>query len=96
MDNAIYFQALSTAARAKGKPLNDGEVAAIKRRLEQPIPIYDKEALRLRFIAVIRGAGYTGDAPERICAEHIDKYMEDVPGFIAMMEDYEKNDYDPE
>jgi hypothetical protein len=56
----------------------------------------DREMLRIRFLNVIRGAGYVNDAPESICNRYLDEYMKDVPAFIKMMEDYEKNDYDPD
>lgn len=34
-------------------------------------------------------AGYKNEAPDRIVAEHFDKMMEDIPGFIKMLEEYE-------
>jgi hypothetical protein len=37
-----------------------------------------------------------GAAPEAICTEWFDKYMENIPEFVAMLEDYEKNEGDPE
>ena len=45
---------------------------------------------------VIRLAGYQDGAPEKICSEWFDKYMENVPEFIKMMENYERNDGDPD
>lgn len=52
-------------------------------------PEYDREALRARFRNVTVLAGYKNEAPDRIVAEHFDKMMEDIPGFIKMLEEYE-------
>jgi hypothetical protein len=60
-----------------------------------PQPLPNREALRLRFLNVIRLAGYTGPAPERICGEYFDKYMENVPEFVKMLEEYERTYGDP-
>ncbi len=60
-----------------------------------PQPPPDREALRSRFLAVIKLAGYKGDAPKSICNEWFDKLMTDVPGFIKMMEEYERSNGDP-
>jgi hypothetical protein len=49
----------------------------------------DREALRERFRKVIIMAGYKGEAPDKILAEYFDTYMEDVPKFIKMLEEYE-------
>lgn len=89
MSNQVLLAALGAAARRKGSPLTASEMAAVEKGCQ-------REVLRLRFIAVIRGAGYKNDAPERICAEYLDEYMKDIPKFVAMLEDYEKNDFDPE
>lgn len=86
---AADFATINAAASAKGKPLTREELNALNS--EQ-----DNETLRLRFIAVIRGAGYVNDAPERICAEWFPKYIVDKPSFIKMLEEYEKNNFDPE
>ncbi len=59
-----------------------------------PTPPPDCEVLRERFRKVILGAGYA--TVDRILAEWFDKYMENVPEFVKMLEDYERNDYDPE
>lgn len=61
-----------------------------------PQPQYNREELRARFLNVIRLAGYKGEAPEAICAEWFDKYMQDVPKFIAMMQEYERTNGDPD
>lgn len=87
--NSELFNALSAAARAKGRPLSDSEKAEI-------VKGNTREVLRARFLNVIRGAGYVNGAPERICNEYLDEYMKDIPGFVAMMENYERNDYDPD
>jgi hypothetical protein len=84
-----HLAALRAAAQKKGAPLSEAEVKAAYSGCQ-------REALRIRFTNVIRGAGYLNDAPERICAEYLDKYMLDIPSFIKMMEDYERNDYDPD
>lgn len=55
-----------------------------------------REELRVRFLNVIRLAGYTGDAPEQICNEWLDKQIQKgIPDFIKMMEDYEAQYSDP-
>ena len=59
-------------------------------------PLPSREELRVRFLNVIRLAGYKGDAPESICNEYLDKYMQDVLAFIKMLEEYERNDGDPD
>jgi hypothetical protein len=91
--NPAALAALRAAAQAKGKPLSEAERDAVYASLKAA---HSRDVLRERFLKVIRGAGYVNDAPERICAEYLDEYMKDVPAFIAMMEDYEKNDYDPD
>jgi hypothetical protein len=55
-----------------------------------------REELRTRFLNVIRGAGYKGEAPEKICEEWFEKYMQNVPEFVKMLESYEQNNYDPD
>lgn len=85
----ILCQALAAAARDKGCQLSNDERAAV-------YAVALREALRQRFLAVIRLAGYRGDAPESICAEWLDKYMADIPAFEAMLERYEKADGDPD
>jgi hypothetical protein len=62
----------------------------------QPSQNEQREHLRERFLNVIRMAGYRDGAPESICNEWFDKYMENVPEFIKMMEDYERHDGDPD
>ena len=62
----------------------------------QPSQNQQRENLRERFLNVIRLAGYQDGAPEKICSEWFDKYMENVPEFIKMMENYERNDGDPD
>jgi len=85
-----YLDALRAAAKANGgRPLSAEQRDTVLRG-------HTREALRARFINVIRGAGYKGDAPERICAEWLDRYMADIPSFISMLEDYEKHNYDPD
>jgi len=70
-----------------------------KRRLEahqQRQNEDSREVLKVRFENVIRGAGYAEAAVTRIIAEHLDKYMENIPEFKAMLKSYEDNDYDPD
>jgi hypothetical protein len=89
MTNAA-LSALRAAAQAKGSPLTAAEVKAAYAGSQ-------REALRLRFLNVIRGAGYVlPGVAESICDKHIDNYMLDIPNFIKMMDDYERNDYDPD
>ena len=57
---------------------------------------FSRETLRIRFLNVIRGAGYTGEAPESICNHYLAEYMKDVPSFVDMLHRYETQDYDPE
>ena len=49
-----------------------------------------REQLRERFRAVIIKAGYVTYNGEKILAEYFDEYMKDIPGFVAMLEEYEK------
>jgi len=51
-------------------------------------PPPDREALRERFRKVILGAGYA--SADGILAEWFDKYMENVPEFVKMLEEYER------
>lgn len=85
--------ALRQAAKIVGRPLRQHEIDTINKSCAAA---YSRETLRERFLNVIRGAGYVGDAPEIICAEHLDEYMKDIPSFVNMLVDYELNDYDPE
>jgi len=78
---------LRAAAQAKGRPLTDMERAAVYAASQ-------REALRERFRKVILGAGYK--SAEGILAEWFDKYMQNVPEFVRMLESYEKNNYDPD
>ena len=48
--------------------------------------------LRARFHGVILGAGYSETAAQGILAEWFDLYMEDVPAFIKMLEEYERKE----
>lgn len=48
----------------------------------------DREQLRERFRRVILSAGY--QSADRILAEWFDKYTTNVPEFISMLEEYEK------
>lgn len=89
---SVLFNALSAAAQAKGAPLSDAERATIARQVQTAMT---RETLRLRFINVIKLAGYKGAAPESICAEYLDRYMQDVPKFISMLERYESSRGDP-
>lgn len=93
VDNAALFNALSAAAQRKGKPLSDAERIAIVREIEKG---HTREVLRERFLNVIRLAGYREGAPESICNEYLDRYMADIPGFIKMLESYERNYGDPD
>lgn len=52
-----------------------------------------RAVLRDRFRRVIISAGYTN--PEPILDEHFDRYMENVPEFVKMLEEYEHADGDP-
>jgi hypothetical protein len=61
-----------------------------------PQPPPSREALRIRFLNVIRLAGYKEGAPEAICNEWLDKYIQDVPAFVKMLEDYERNNGYPD
>lgn len=83
MNNTELFNALSAAARAKGSPLSDAEKAAV-------VKGQSREYWRVRFLNVIKGAGYRGEAPESICAVWLDKLMQDMPKFEAMLVDYEQ------
>ena len=60
-------------------------------------PQYTREQLRDRFLNVIRLAGYTSPGvAESICEAWLDKLMaKGIPGFIKMLEDYEREDGDP-
>lgn len=87
--NIEQLAALRNAAHKKGAPLSTAEVKAA---LDGTL----RETLRIRFLNVIRGAGYREGAPEKICAKNLDKYMLDVPEFIKMLESYEQNSYDPD
>lgn len=89
--NAETLAALRKAAQAKGHPLSDSERAAIVTGAGRT-----REYWRTRFIAVIRGAGYLNDAPERICDKHLDGYLSNIPEFEAMLVSYETNGYDPD
>ncbi len=51
-----------------------------------------RDALRARFHRVILGAGYSETAAQGILAEWFDLYMEDVPAFIKMLEEYERKE----
>lgn len=53
------------------------------------------EQLRQRFRAVIIGAGYSGEAPDRILAEYFPQYIEDIPAFEKMLAEYEQDGHDP-
>lgn len=55
-----------------------------------------RNALRERFHKVILSAGYSEIAAKGILEEWFEKYMLDIPSFVKMMENYEKNDGDPE
>jgi hypothetical protein len=84
----VYLAALRAAAQSKGAPLDDWEKAQVFKAAQ-------REALRQRFLNVIRLAGYKGNAPEEICAEYLDNYMQNVPEFEAMLKEYEDhNEYD--
>jgi hypothetical protein len=57
-----------------------------------PIPQDDKEALRERFRKVIKLAGYSDAAAEKILGEYFERYYAgDRAQFIEMMEEYEEN-----
>ncbi len=86
--------ALRDAARIVGRPLLQHEIDAVNKACADA---YSRDTLRERFLNVIRGAGYTSEGvAEKICAEHIDEYMKNVPEFVKMLLSYELNDYDPE
>ena len=89
IEPAKLFAALSAAARDKGRPLSDGEKAAVNREVLC-------QALRARFLNVIRLAGYREGAPEAICNEWLPKYMADIPAFETMLTSYELADGDPD
>lgn len=89
MTQSGYEIALRAAAQAAGRPLLQHEIAAIDAS-------FSRETLRIRFLNVIRGAGYTGEAPESICNHYLAEYMKDVPSFVDMLHRYETQDYDPE
>lgn len=78
---------LREAARLAGRPLRQHEIDNINKACDPR----SRANLEQRFIKVIRGAGYVNDALERICAEHIDAYMKNIPEFIKMLEEYEAN-----
>lgn len=83
---SILEQRLREAAARKGSPLSVAEVEVVGKEIEV-------DELRERFRKVVRGAGYQGD---RIVEEWFPRLLAgDRKEFIAMMEDYEKNDYDP-
>lgn len=84
-----YIAALREASQAKGSPLTDAERAEAFRKSYHA-------ALRARFLKVIWLAGYRNDVPERICAEYFDEYVADIPGFVAMLKDYEDKYGDPD
>lgn len=75
--------ALRDAAARVGRPLRQHEIDAVNNNST-------RATLRLRFLNVIRLAGYRENAPERICNEHLDEYMKDIPSFVKMLEDYER------
>ena len=66
--------------------------------LTEPCPycLRYREDLRQRFLAVIRLAGYGPNAAEGILAEWFDKYMTDIPGFEAMLKEYEDSNGHPD
>jgi len=76
------LNALSAAAHAKGGPLTDAEREAVYRG-------HTRAALRERFLKVIRGAGYSDGIS--ILNEYFDQYMADIPNFVKMLEEYEKD-----
>jgi hypothetical protein len=81
--DSVLFAVLNKAAQAKGSPLSDVERAAARHDAL-------REAYRIRFTNVIRLAGYKNDAPDTICAAHIDEYLKDLGRFDAMLTDYEQ------
>ena len=93
MTQSGYEIALRAAAQAAGRPLLQHEIAAISKACDAS---FSRETLRIRFLNVIRGAGYTGEAPESICNHYLAEYMKDVPSFVDMLHRYETQDYDPE
>jgi hypothetical protein len=58
------------------------------RIIQVPRPQTERDTLRERFRKVILLAGYT--RPEIILDEYFDKYMENIPEFVRMMEEYEE------
>lgn len=84
----ILIAELQAAAKAAGRPLTTAEQQAAHTRCL-------RAALRERFINVIKLAGYKNNAPESICNEYLDRYMANVPEFVKMLEDYERNYGDP-
>ncbi len=86
--------ALRQAAKIVGRPLLQHEIDVVNKACAAAL---SRETLQARFLNVRRGAGYTSEGvAEKICAEHLDEYMKNVPAFVKMLLSYELNDYDPE
>lgn len=80
-----FEEKLREASQRKGSPLSDSEKAAVhKEWTEQG----RREELSAHFLAVIAGEGY--GHPEHIRDKYLDEYMQDVPRFVAMLEEYER------
>ncbi len=85
MNQTQYLEALRAAAQRKGAPLTSAEIADIGK---QP----DRAALSKRFHNVVILAGYPASYADKVVAEYLDSYMQDMPQFLAMMQQYE-DDY---
>lgn len=48
--------------------------------------------LEARFRAVIASRGYSGPAIDGIIEEWLPKYLKDIPGFLQMLDKYEKGE----
>lgn len=79
-NNAILLAALAKAAQEKKRPLSNAERDAVIKGMR-------REELGARFLNVIHLAGYTDG--RKIRDEWLDKYMQDIPKFEAMMLEYE-------
>lgn len=88
-----YHEYLREAARRKGAPLSNVEREDAHKAWQQ---VARRDELRARFLSVIRLAGYKNSAPEEICNQHFEQYMNDIPAFEKMLTDYERNNGDPE
>ena len=80
-----YLAALRAAAQRKGAPLSAEEIANIGK-------LPDRAALAKRFHNVVMLAGYPASYADKVVAEYLDSYMQDMPQFLAKMQQYE-DDY---